>query len=143
MRKMIFLAMLLSLLPVTASGQQQKLQKRPYADQKLFHLGFTVGINMQDLILRQSGYVNENGEVWFSEIPGYTPGFSAGIIADLYLNSFMNLRIIPAASGKQGAGFKEQASGETFETAVRNNYITLPLQLKLRLSVSTITDPTC
>jgi hypothetical protein len=133
MRKMIFLAMLLSLLPATASGQQQKLQKRPYADQKLFHLGFTVGINMQDLILRQSGYVNENGEVWFSEIPGYTPGFSAGIIADLYLNSFMNLRIIPTLHlGSKEPVFKEQASGETFETAVRNNYITLPLQLKLR-----------
>ena len=47
-------------------AQSRKLQNRPYADQRLFHIGFTMGLHTQDLILTQSGYQNENGEVWFS-----------------------------------------------------------------------------
>ncbi len=116
----------------TIWAQKQKLQNQPYADQKIFHFGFMVGMHTQDLMLTQSGHVNENGEVWFSEIPSYSPGFSVGIITDLYLNSFMNLRAIPTLHlGSKDFVFKEQTSGEEFTTGVRNNYITLPLQVKM------------
>ena len=90
-------------------GQHRKLQHRPYADQRLFHLGFTLGLHTQDLILTQSGFINENGEVWFSEIPTYSPGFAVGIIGDMYLSRHINLRALP----------------------IRNNYISLPLHLKV------------
>lgn len=131
MKKIFLLLTTCSALVFSAFGQQQKLQNRPYADQKIFHLGFMVGMHTQDLMLTQSGYVNENGEVWFSEIPSYSPGFSVGIITDLYLNSFMNLRAVPTLHlGSKSFVFKEQTSGEEFSTDVRNNYITLPVQVK-------------
>lgn len=132
MRKCIvlFFIFIVGLSPVLA--QVQKLKNQPYADQRLFHLGFTVGFHTQDLILKHSGYVNENGEVWFSEIPYYLPGFNVGIIADLYLNGFMNLRVIPTLQlGGKEFVFREQASGEEFKTKLRNNYISLPLQVKI------------
>lgn len=132
MKKIFLLVIVLSTLPGPSYGQQQKLRNRPYADHEIFHLGFTVGVHTQDLILKQSGHVNENGEVWFSEIPSYSPGFSVGIITDLYLNRFMNLRVIPTLHlGSKSFVFKEQASGEEHETSLRNNYIDLPLQAKL------------
>ncbi len=132
MKKTFFLFITLLVLPVSAFGQRQKLQNQPYADHKVFHLGFMVGMHTQDLLLTQSGHVNENGEVWFSEIPSYSPGFSVGIISDLYLNNFMNLRAIPTLHlGSKDFVFKEQTSGEEFKTGVKNNYITLPLQVKL------------
>ena len=43
------------LCTLSAIGQHQKLQNLPYADQRLFHLGFTLGMHTQDLILTQSG----------------------------------------------------------------------------------------
>lgn len=124
--------LLLILVSGNLHGQHRKLQHRPYADQRLFHLGFTVGLHTQDLILTQSGFVNENGEVWFSEIPDYSPGFAVGIIGDMYLNRLMNLRAIPTLYlGDKKFVFKEQSSGEEFTTHLRNNYISLPLHLKI------------
>ncbi len=131
---MLMLLVMLSLFLCTTKtwGQHQKLQNQPYVDQRLFHLGFTIGLHTQDLILTQSGYVNEDGESWFSEIPRYSPGFTAGLIADLHVTNRMNLRAIPTLQlGEKRFVFKEQTTGEEYKTRVRNNYISLPLQLKL------------
>lgn len=111
--------------------QSRKLQNRPYADHRLFHLGFALGLHTQDLLLTQSGFTNENGEVWFSEIPHYSPGFTVGIIGDLYLNSFMNLRAAPTLHlGDKRFVFREQTSGGEYAMRLRNNYISLPLHIK-------------
>lgn len=135
MRRWRILFIALFAISTTVFSQQRKLQNQPYVDQKIFHFGFMVGMHTQDLLLTQSGHVNENGEVWFSEIPSYSPGFSVGIITDLYLNSYMNLRAIPTLHlGGKDFVFREQTSGEEYKTATRNNYITLPLQLKFATS---------
>ena len=128
----IFLFLLLHLFSGNIFGQRHKLQHMPYADQQMFHLGFTLGLHTQDLILTQSGYVNENGEVWFSEIPRYTPGFSVGMIGDMYLNRYLNLRAVPTLYlGEEHFVFKEQSSREEYATQIRNNYLSLPLHLKI------------
>ena len=125
------IAMLLS-VHLLAQGQQRSLQHRPYADQQLFHLGFTVGIHTQDLILTQSGYQSGNGEIWFSEIPDYTPGFTVGIVGDLYLSRYLNLRMVPSLNlGSKELLFREQETGEEYNASLRNNYLTLPLHLKI------------
>ncbi|MBF6629321.1 MAG: PorT family protein [Proteiniphilum sp.] len=131
-KRPIYLLLLLLWFSLHLTGQERKLQHQPYADQRLFHLGFTLGLHTQDLILTQSGYLNENGEVWFSEIPHYSPGLSVGIINDLYLNRYMNLRAIPTLYlGDKRFVFREQASGEEYRSRIRNNYIALPLHLKI------------
>ena len=94
-KRTTYLLLLLFCFSAQISGQERKLQHQPYADYRLFHLGFTLGLHTQDLILTQSGYVNEHGEVWLSEIPHYSPGFTVGIISDLYLSRYMNVRAIP------------------------------------------------
>ena len=131
-KRIIFLCFLLSLYVGNVFSQYRKLQHRPYADQRLFHLGFTLGMHTQDLILTQSGYLNDNGEVWFSEIPHYTPGFSVGMIADIYLSRYLNLRTIPTLYlGEKYFMFKEQTSGEEYAVQIRNNYLSLPIHLKI------------
>lgn len=133
MKKVVFIliATTLVLFSSNASAQHQKLQNLPYVDYKAFHFGFTVGFHTQDLRITQSGHQNDNGEVWFSEIPNYSPGFSVGLIGDMYLNYYMNLRAIPTLHlGSKSFVFKEQSSGEEFKTSTRNNYVTLPIQLK-------------
>lgn len=132
MIKKVTYLLLLILLSGNLFAQHRKLQHRPYADQRLFHLGFTLGLHTQDLILTHSGFINENGEAWFSEIPEYSPGFAVGIIGDMYLNRFMNLRLIPSLYlGDKKFIFREQSSGEEYTMRIRNNYITLPLHLKI------------
>lgn len=51
--------------------------------------GFHVGLHAQDLLLTNTG-VTTDGETWFAEIPTYSPGFSVGVIGDMYLNPYFN-----------------------------------------------------
>lgn len=113
-----------------ASAQKERVKNQPYADLKWFHLGFHVGIHSQDLLLTHTG-VATNGETWFAEIPSYSPGFSVGVIGDLYLNPYFNLRFSPSIHfGDKTFRFREQASGEEFTTNVRSNYLNFPLDIK-------------
>ena len=46
-------------------GTGAHTQHRPYIDQRRFHYGFLFGVHMQDLELKNNGYVDpETGEQW-------------------------------------------------------------------------------
>ncbi len=115
-------------------AQSRKLKNQPYADQKLFHWGFTVGVNVQDMILSHTGAADENGDVWFAEIPSYTPGFSVGLVTDLYVNPYMNLRAIPSIHfGEKKFEYRMQNASADFEDpafTVKNTYISLPVHMR-------------
>jgi hypothetical protein len=118
-------------------AQMQKPRNQPYADMKWYHLGFHIGLHTQDLILTNSGAVTSDGEVWYAEIPSYTPGFSVGVIGSLYLNPFLNLRLTPTVHfGDKSvtAVTKDYIENKNREgmmvTNVRSNYLTIPLDLK-------------
>lgn len=127
------LIIILSVLLIGASytfAQREKVKNQPYADLKLFHLGFHVGLHSQDMLLTNNG-VTTNGETWFAEIPSYSPGFSVGIIGDMFLNPYMNLRFIPTIHfGDKKFVFHRQEDDEEYTSTVRSNYLTFPLDLK-------------
>lgn len=115
----------------SAMAQIEKVKNQPYADMKLFHLGFHVGLHTQDLILTNTGATTPDGETWFAEIPSYSPGFSVGIIGDMFLNPYFNLRFLPSIHfGDKKFVFREYESGDEYETTVRSNYLTFPLEVK-------------
>lgn len=116
---------------VGSYAQKQKVKNQPYADQRWYHFGFSVGLHSQDMIFDNSGYADENGQIWHAEIPEYSLGFSVSLIADLYLNPYLNLRFLPTMHfGDKKFFFREESTGETFSSNIRSNYLTLPLQLK-------------
>ncbi|MDD2299075.1 MAG: porin family protein [Fermentimonas sp.] len=129
--KIVYILLFLS-LSANINAQHRKLQNLPYADRRIFHLGFTLGLHTQDLILSHSGFMNENGEVWFSEIPEYSPGIAVGLIGDMYINDYLNLRFVPTLYlGDKLFMFKEHISGDEFSLRIRSNYISIPVYLKL------------
>ena len=118
------------MIAMGASAQKERVKNQPYADLKWFHLGFHVGIHTQDLLLTHSG-VTTDGETWFAEIPSYSPGFSVGVIGDMYLNPYFNLRLTPSIHfGDKKFTFREQETGEEFTTNVRSSYLNFPLDIK-------------
>lgn len=130
MKRLLLLIYVLCLATSGVMAQKEKVKNQPYADLKLFHLGFHVGLHAQDLLLTNTG-VSANGETWFAEIPSYSPGFSVGVIGDMYLNPYFNLRFSPVINfGDKKLLFREQATGEEFETSVRSSYLTFPLDVK-------------
>ena len=134
MNKKIYLIFGFCLLVSSLFAQKQKVKNQPYGDYKLYHFGITVGMNFQDLLLTNSGLIDAtSGETWYATIPNYSPGFSVGLIADLFLNPYMNLRFTPSLSfGDKAFEFVEQGSDARYKTTVRSNYLMVPLDLKFR-----------
>jgi hypothetical protein len=114
-------------------AQKQKVQNQPYGDYKWYHFGISIGMNFQDILLTNAGIPTETGEAWFATIPDYSPGFSAGLLADLYLNPYMNLRFTPMLHfGDKNFQFVEPESRQSYRTVVRSNYLMMPLDVKIR-----------
>jgi hypothetical protein len=114
-------------------AQKQKVKNQPYGDYKLYHFGITLGLNFQDMRITNSGLTGEDGQTWYATIPNYSPGFTVGLISDLYLNPFLNLRFTPNLSfGDKNFEFVEPELGESFETSVRSSYLMAPIDLKIR-----------
>ncbi|MDR3267723.1 MAG: PorT family protein [Tannerella sp.] len=112
-------------------AQKQKPKNQQYADMKWYHLGFHIGLHTQDLILTNTGAVTPDGAVWFAEIPAYSPGFSVGVLGDLYLNPYFSLRLTPTVHfGDKQFTFIEQNTQEEFATSIRSNYLIIPLDIK-------------
>ena len=131
LKRLLCIVAMVSLAIGPAWAQKERVKNQPYADLKWLHLGFHVGVHAQDLLLTNSGVATESGEIWFAEIPSYSPGFSVGVIADMYMNPYFNLRFLPTIHfGDKKFKFMEQTSGETFETNVRSSYVSLPLDVK-------------
>ena len=117
-------------------AQKEVVKNQPYADQKLFHLGFHVGLHSQDMIVTNNGVAGTDGRTWYAEIPSYSPGFTVGVIGDMYLNQFFNLRFSPTLHfGDKKFVFKSfegnvPAGDSEFTTSLRSNYLTFPLDIK-------------
>ena len=113
-------------------AQKKMVQRNPYIDNRIMHLGFFVGMHVQDMILTNSGYVDENGEAWFAELPSYAPGFSVGLLGDLYLTRFLSLRLSPTLTfGEKKFAFQEADSEQSYSTSIRSNYLTVPVDLRI------------
>ncbi|OAV69621.1 hypothetical protein Barb6XT_00377 [Bacteroidales bacterium Barb6XT] len=112
------------------TAQTERVKNQPYVDMKLYHFGFHIGFHSQDLLLTHNG-IPVNGETWFAEIPSYSPGFSVGVIGDMYMNPYFSLRVTPTIHfGDKSFVFKEKGTGEEFKANVRSNYVTLPVDIK-------------
>ena len=128
-------AMLMVAFPQRNFAQERKVQNRPYIDMRRWHYGFLFGIQMQDLEFVNNGYqhILETGgeESWFADIPAYSPGFSVGILGELYMTEHLSLRFIPTMHfGDKRVVFHEQYSGKEEEQTIKSTYISVPINVK-------------
>lgn len=130
MRKAL-LFLLALILSLNVFAQEKRVQNRPYIDQRKMHYGFLAGIHTQDLKFVNTGFVTEDGQTWFADVPEYSLGFTVGVLGELYLNQYLALRLIPSLYfGDKRVLFREELTGETTTQNVKSGYIALPLNLK-------------
>ena len=90
---------------------------------------FQLYINGKQLV--NTGYVTEDGQSWFADVPEYSPGFTVGVLGELYLNQFLSLRLVPTLHfGDKKVVFREQASGEEHSQSMKSAYLSVPVDLK-------------
>lgn len=103
-----------------------------YADYKPYHFGFSLGLNAFDFGVTES-MQSINGKTYQVDVSSLRPGFSVGIIGDLRLNDYFNLRFTPILHfGERNLSYK--AIGE--ELVVENNVTSIAMCLPLFLKYS-------
>jgi len=125
------LILILLLTTLTCVAQERRVMNRPYLDLRTLHYGFLLGFHMQDMELKNTGRIAENGEQWYSEIDSYSPGFNVGVLAELRLNTHLALRFTPTLYfGQKRAWFHEQTTGRDTTQVIKSTQISFPLDLK-------------
>ena len=128
-RSLIFSLLLFFTLGVQA--QRNKVQRLPYIDQRLLHFGFSIGTHVQDLRFVNRGEPGDNGETWYAEIPSFSPGFNVGLVSDLYLCEYLNLRFCPTMYfGNKTIEMRKNTSDERKIIDIKSNYLSLPISIK-------------
>ncbi len=92
----------------------------PYVDGKFLHFGFSLGMNTMNF------GITTNDSIQVSKL---SPGFSVGIISDLRLFRYLNLRVTPTLHfGDRQLSYK--FNGTTEDLSINSVLICLPAYLK-------------
>ncbi|OIP83895.1 MAG: hypothetical protein AUK44_04030 [Porphyromonadaceae bacterium CG2_30_38_12] len=95
-------------------------QNSYHSDDKLLHFGFSLGFNAMDF-----GVTSSNGGV-AADVSNLRPGFSVGIVSDLMLNRYLNLRFTPTLHfGERELTFKGLGS-----VIIPSSPVSIPFYLK-------------
>lgn len=109
-----------------------KLLNRPYADMKRWHLGFSVGAHVQDLSFTHNGYITPDGQRWVAEVPNFSPGFCANVLADLRLHKYVSIRFSPGMYfGSKTVEMIDYNSDLRNLQDIKSAYVVVPLDLKI------------
>ena len=75
--------------------------------------------------------LDENGNQWYADVGSYDPGFSVGILGELYLTKHLALRAIPTMHfGNKTVTFRNALNGDVQRQTIKSTYISLPIDLK-------------
>lgn len=109
-------------------------------DKKLFHFGFLVGYNQSNFMISSQADFNSNDTLNVINTRGYS-GFNLGIVTDLRMGKYFDLRFIPTLSFiDRSVRYNENSFLEYHQnTNPKNNvagavYMDLPLMIKLKSS---------
>lgn len=124
-RKCLILQLLL-LVALPLLAQKQRLKNIPYSDQRRFHYGFCLGLNMNDMSIRHNGT-----DIW-AEDPEANASFCVGLLGDVALTEHLNVRCTPMLFFQQRQlKFVNTTTGETRSQALKTNYLEIPVSLKV------------
>lgn len=122
---------LLAVVPMQGRRLNDKVQNRPYADLKRWHLGFSVGMYASDLLFTHNGLVTDDGKQWRMDQPDYQPGFCVNGLIGLRLNKHFELRFNPGMYfGSRDIHSRDINSEATERQNIKSTFIVLPVDIK-------------
>lgn len=130
------------MLVVTLQAQQKKPQNIPTFDSKIFHMGFSLGFNSMSHRLALSSDIldPEKTPTVYGVEPVSEFGFGLGVLADLRLNNYLNLRTEPGLDfGQRNLEYRLRTAGglheysyETYTMRISSICAYWPILLKFR-----------
>lgn len=104
----------------------------PYADEQFIHFGFSLGINKMDFSVGSNTVADSVGNLYSASVSSLTSGFSVGIISDMRLTRYLNLRFNPTLHlGERMISYYNISSDkDAGSTIIQSIPINLPLYIK-------------
>lgn len=94
-RHIVTFLLILSCYQLNAQLQTGEINL-PQIDDKKFHFGFLLGMNQMDFGIVPNLNIQSDGKIYLPEVSDLQPGFTVGIIGDLRLQRYFNLRSTPS-----------------------------------------------
>jgi len=127
----ISIILLCGIYTAEAQHLNDKLQNRPYADLRRWHLGFGVGLHTQNFSFAHTGTAAENGEIWFAEQPDYSPAFNVCGLFEYRLSKYFALRTTPGLYfGNRLVRMMDESGELTEKQDIKSAHLVLPLEVK-------------
>lgn len=129
----IFVASLLLLLSAYIPAQaQMRVQNMADHDQKPYYFGLTFGFNAATFRIRYTDAFAQT-DTFNTVQPKWGPGFSLGLMGNLRVSRWVDLRIVPALQfTEKGLDFNTPQGDSLEQRKVESIYFTFPLQLKFK-----------
>jgi len=129
----IFLASMFLLLAANAPSQaQMKVQNMAEHDQKQYYFGLTFGFNSSTFRIRYTDAFAQT-DTFRTVQPKWGPGFSLGLMGNLRLTKWVDLRIVPSLQfAERGLDFNTPQRDSLEQRKVESIYFTFPVQLKFK-----------
>jgi hypothetical protein len=130
-KKIIILCCLLVAIQQKLSAQRFILNL-PDHDQKKYYFGLTFGLNFATY---QASYTSSfvNTDTFMRILPSWSPGFNLGLMGNLKLTKFIDLRLVPSLSfSEKRLDFNKIGYDTIVTKSIESIYVHIPLQLKFK-----------
>jgi hypothetical protein len=127
------LMLVFGLLSIQDIAAQTRIVNMEDHDDKSYYFGLTFGFNQSRHRIKYSEAF-ANTDTFMSIQPGWGSGFNLGIMANLKLTSFVDLRLIPSISfAEKRLKFNQpNMPNDITDKSIESIYIHLPLQFKFK-----------
>lgn len=113
-----------------ANAQEEKMNN-PEHDTKPYYFGISVGLNFSQYHLEQSKYFIDYDTV-MNITPYWKPGFHLGILGNLRLGSFVDLRAIPSFVLREQALRYQLRKDSVINTSFESILFSMPIEFKFK-----------
>lgn len=118
--------------PGFAQSDRNVVKRLTQADYERWHFGFILGMNFADFGVAPSGWIDEDdGTTWFAESGGLSPAFNVGMIVDLRIVEYLNVRCTPTLTiGNRTVNYTQFYQDGT-PTGVQRKTTCAPTQIEI------------
>jgi hypothetical protein len=134
-RKFFFLTVMFLFLFFRSEAQREGVKNQPKFDYQKIHFGFTLGINISDLNVNLIPDFKYHDSI-YSIVTEPIAGLNLGIIANLRLGEYFDLRFIPSLAFSQRnldytINYLDTVRKPVIKT-IESNYLEFPVDLKFK-----------
>jgi hypothetical protein len=120
----------LLLLTTQAAAQRSRINM-PEHDDKPYYFGLTFGLNYSQYRIKYTQSFTDQ-DTFLQIQPKYSPGFNLGLMGNLRLNKYFDLRFIPSLSFAEKRVVTTFRNDSTADRSIEAICVNLPLQIKFK-----------